>query len=342
MINHDPVKISLCIPTFNRAYYLEQTLRSIALQTKKPFEVIIIDNASTDITRSVVRKFHKFGFRYIKNKTNIGMIENWNKGLRLAKGTYISILHSDDLIAPTWIEYWQKTIARKKADFYTSSHVIIDKNNNPRLLNRYFSHETIISKPEVIKKLWSLGIPGPVLTGASLFSRKIIEKIGYFNPKFKTEADIPFSLAVCQNYSLFFSNQILFAYRHHDQQGFDAVTQTKNIDEQTRRFTNYFKILSNFYKKNYSINNEFRLFYTLPIFMTLSTTLLYVFLFRFKKFKNYYHMAKKFFPDLFANYHDYIFFIRVEVKTIKNIVMSQLEIRLHPKSFLWLKNLYNN
>jgi glycosyltransferase involved in cell wall biosynthesis len=131
-------KITICIPTFNRSDLLDQALQSVAMQTVKPYEVLIVDNASTDNTKDVVKKYEMYGFRYIENKTNVGMVENWNVGIRNARGDYISFLHNDDLIAPTWYKEWSDVISQHSARFYTSSIAIIDQFNKPDTRNFVF------------------------------------------------------------------------------------------------------------------------------------------------------------------------------------------------------------
>ncbi len=91
-------KISIIIPTYNRANYVEQTIESALAQDYENYEVIVSDNASTDSTTEVVNKYLKNDkFKYYKNETNIGMVKNWHKALYdYSTGDWFLILSDDD------------------------------------------------------------------------------------------------------------------------------------------------------------------------------------------------------------------------------------------------------
>lgn len=97
-------RITVCLPTYNRARYLVQCLGSILAQTFRDFEVIVSDNCSTDATPEVVGTFNDPRIRYVRNARNIGVFPNMNQCLDLARGEYVCILHDDDLYAPRFLE----------------------------------------------------------------------------------------------------------------------------------------------------------------------------------------------------------------------------------------------
>lgn len=90
--------MSVCIPTYNRAERLADAIRSILEQSFQDFELVIVDNHSTDHTEEVVASFHDERIRFIVNDWNIGAAANHNRCLLEAKGKYIKFLHSDDLL----------------------------------------------------------------------------------------------------------------------------------------------------------------------------------------------------------------------------------------------------
>ena len=95
--------VSICLPVFNGENYLAEALESILSQTYTNFEVIISDNASTDSTAAIVRRFaaddHRI--RQHRNDENIGGANNQNLTIDLARGTYIRMAAHDDVMAPT-------------------------------------------------------------------------------------------------------------------------------------------------------------------------------------------------------------------------------------------------
>jgi glycosyltransferase involved in cell wall biosynthesis len=90
-------KISVLLPSYNSAAFLDDAITSVLEQTFTDFELIIVDNCSTDSTEKVVAKYLKdTRIKYYKNDSNIGMIPNWNKCLEYASGEFIKYLMSDD------------------------------------------------------------------------------------------------------------------------------------------------------------------------------------------------------------------------------------------------------
>lgn len=78
-------KITIAIPTYNRAKLLTEAIESVLVQTYEDFELLISDNASTDETKNVVVSFKNPRIRYHRNKKNIGMMNNWNKCVTLCQ-----------------------------------------------------------------------------------------------------------------------------------------------------------------------------------------------------------------------------------------------------------------
>ena len=96
---HSP-RISVCVPTYNGAETLEESLAGLAAQTFSDFEVLIVDDCSTDATVDIARRWAANDGR-IKvhvNAQNRGLVGNWNRCIELASGTWIKFLFQDDLI----------------------------------------------------------------------------------------------------------------------------------------------------------------------------------------------------------------------------------------------------
>jgi len=98
-------KVSVLIPTFNYAHFLHETITSVLNQTFADYELIIVDNHSTDDTDKVVAKhLHDARVSYYKNEKNLGISGNLNACLRYAKGEYIKFLCADDKFHPQLLE----------------------------------------------------------------------------------------------------------------------------------------------------------------------------------------------------------------------------------------------
>lgn len=98
-------KVSVVIPTYNYAHFLDETVQSVLDQTYTDFELIIVDNCSTDNTAEVVQKYlTDKRVNYIVNEQNLGLVGNWNKCLELAQGEYVKFLCADDKFHPQLLE----------------------------------------------------------------------------------------------------------------------------------------------------------------------------------------------------------------------------------------------
>jgi len=97
-------QITVAIPVFNGEDYISLAIQCVLDQTFTDFELLIIDNCSTDNTVSVIKKFSDPRIRLHLNSTNLGMVGNWNKSVELATGEYIKFLSHDDLLDATCLE----------------------------------------------------------------------------------------------------------------------------------------------------------------------------------------------------------------------------------------------
>lgn len=95
----DP-SVSICVPTWNGARHLRASLESAFSQTYSDFELLLVDDGSTDGTLDVAAAFRDPRIRVHRNGHRLGIPGNWNHCLRLAQGRYVKFLFQDDLLAP--------------------------------------------------------------------------------------------------------------------------------------------------------------------------------------------------------------------------------------------------
>jgi len=96
--------VSVCIPSFNNGRFIDAAIRSVLGQTLGDFELIVVDDHSSDGTAVRVRTYSDARIRFIVNDANLGHEGNWNKALREARGRFIKILPGDDLLHPRCLE----------------------------------------------------------------------------------------------------------------------------------------------------------------------------------------------------------------------------------------------
>lgn len=107
MMENSPVEVSVIIPNYNYARFLQQRIESVLSQTYTDFEIILLDDASTDDSISVLNKYrdNKLVSHLEINSENTGSpFAQWQKGIALARGKYIWIAESDDAAEPLFLE----------------------------------------------------------------------------------------------------------------------------------------------------------------------------------------------------------------------------------------------
>src|SRR5690349_13181272 len=89
---------SVCIPNFNYAKYIGETVQSVLDQSFDDFEIVVADNASTDASVEVIERFQSPKITLIKNRYNIGFAPNLDRATESARGEHLILLSSDDLM----------------------------------------------------------------------------------------------------------------------------------------------------------------------------------------------------------------------------------------------------
>lgn len=99
-------KVSVVIPVYNTENYLAKTIDSVLTQTFKDFELLIIDNCSTDASPDIAQKYAQKDDRikFYRNDHNLGLIGNWNRAILLARGDYVKLLCADDILEPDHLQ----------------------------------------------------------------------------------------------------------------------------------------------------------------------------------------------------------------------------------------------
>lgn len=176
--------LSVCIPVYNGAEFISEAIDSVLNQDYTDFELLIIDNHSTDSTVEIVKKYNDSRIKLTVNTENIGLIPNWNKAVELAGGKYIKILPADDFIYPGCLSLQCAVLnndPEEKISMVCSRRNIVDSKGKV-LFNRGFSKKKIIvSGIEGINRNTRSG--GNIIGegGAIMFRKSIIQKTGLFN-----------------------------------------------------------------------------------------------------------------------------------------------------------------
>ena len=136
--------VSIITPSYNTAKFISETISSVLAQTYTNWEMIIVDDCSTDNTEEIVASVGDERIRFIKNDKNCGAAISRNRALCEAKGKWIAFLDSDDLWEPTKLEKQIQFMEKNDYHFSYTNYVEIDDDGKP--LNTMWTGPKKISK----------------------------------------------------------------------------------------------------------------------------------------------------------------------------------------------------
>jgi glycosyltransferase involved in cell wall biosynthesis len=201
-------RVSVIIPTYNRARLIGETIESVIRQTHQNLELIIIDDGSTDETWQVIRSFSDSRITYFKtnHSGSFGVVRNL--GIQKSTGDFIAFLDSDDIWEKGKIEK-QLSILREGKYAFCFTHIRLFGETNVvapdyktlqgKLLNLYLKEGHFAFYPSSL-----------------MFSRKALEKTGLLSEETKFGADAEFFVSLCHHFDGAFIAERLVNIRKHE------------------------------------------------------------------------------------------------------------------------------
>jgi glycosyltransferase involved in cell wall biosynthesis len=218
----DTPKVSVCIPVYNAGEYLRSAISSVLTQCFTDFELIIVDDCSTESTETIVAEFDDARLSFHRNSQNLGLVGNWNRCLELTRGEYITIFHQDDVMFPN-------NLNRQVAMLNETSTIGFVYPNIRR----------IDAAGQVIGGHWLPGLTQPeadtILPGEAIFEavaaygniipcpavvvrRECYERLGTFDARIPFATDLEMWMRIAANYDAGYLADPLVAHRVHPEQ----------------------------------------------------------------------------------------------------------------------------
>lgn len=200
--------VSIILPTYNRARLIGRSINSVLLQTFHDFELIVVDDASTDNSEDVIKELSDPRLRYIRHEMNRGGAAARNTGIQAAAGNFIGFQDSDD-------EWLPEKLAKQIQAFHTSSQetgvVYSGCNRIDGLKKTYIPSPGINPKRG---KLHSRLLAGNFITLPSLLVKKeCLEKVGVFDERLLRLHDWDLFIRIARHYDFAFIDEpLLISY----------------------------------------------------------------------------------------------------------------------------------
>jgi glycosyltransferase involved in cell wall biosynthesis len=221
-----PPLVSVCMPAYNAAPWIGKAIESALAQTWEDFELLIVDDGSSDATVEISSKYSDPRIRIEAGGRNIGAARNANRSIALSTGTYLKFLHADDTLAPSCVEEMVELALEddRIGLVFAPREILSEGDPDPRWTLRYANlHERFNSLDrsndgralftqlvnDGIKHNW-IGEPTSVL-----LSRRSLEQTGVFNARLYQIADLDLWLRTMLGFRIGFIDKPLSVYRHH-------------------------------------------------------------------------------------------------------------------------------
>jgi len=221
--------ISVVVPVHNGAQWIRQTLDSLFAQTYRHFEIILVDDASSDNLSEVLASFHEPRLQVVHLNTNVGVSAARNLGIEIAKGTYIAFCDADDLCQPQRF--------KQQLDFL-GQHTEIGLCGSAFICFDTQEHETIsnpVSDTEIRKSL----LQGNCFGLSTVMGRANVFKTNRFDEALSVAEDYDlWTRLVVAGVPLANLPESLIHYRWHPQQA--SRSKSKKLDQATRKIRSFY------------------------------------------------------------------------------------------------------
>jgi len=231
--NNKPL-VSVCIPVYNGADFIEFAINSVLEQDFSDYEVIIVDNKSTDNTLDIVRRYNDSRIVIFQNDSNIGMVPNWNRCIAYASGEYIKLLPADDFLYPGCLRSETDVLTKdkqKKISLVTARKNIINSRGKVLFSRGYAKREVQVDGCAAINRIIRKG-GGNLIgeAGVVMFRKEILLKTGPFNSELFYVLDIDLWFKMLTHGDLYVLPGVLGSFRISESSASITVVDTQKRD----------------------------------------------------------------------------------------------------------------
>ncbi|MDD5070156.1 MAG: glycosyltransferase [Candidatus Omnitrophica bacterium] len=216
MTNNLP-KVSVTIPAYNAEKYIAIAIESVLNQSFNDFELIIVDDCSTDKTEGIVKAFKDKRIKYRKNEKNLGPPGNFNRCIKHSQGEYVYIFHADDIMLKENLLRKVKSLDNSLSAAMIHSNIYsIDKDGRKSDDHWDFAYDKDTLEPgKVFFKRALFSMPAVVCVPSVMVRRSCYEKLGGFNERLSLACELDMWLRISLFFDVFYLAEPLVKYRYH-------------------------------------------------------------------------------------------------------------------------------
>ena len=208
--------LAVIMPTYNAEKYLKKAIESILRQTFTDFELIIVDDNSTDGSLNIVKSyFYEERIKLIVNKARTGLVRSLNIGLSKARGEYLARHDADDISVSNRFEEQVKFLSKHPEVGLVGTGIFIINEKSEIIGQDIY--------PENPKR--ALMERNVLCHGSVMFRKAAIDKVGMYNKSFKYSEDYELWLRIAKHYDIRNITRPLYAWRYHENSRYGFATQ---------------------------------------------------------------------------------------------------------------------
>ncbi|WP_286242688.1 glycosyltransferase family 2 protein [Methanobacterium ferruginis] len=235
MSGHNKPLVSVIIPTYNRADSIGESIISLLNQTYTNFEIIIVDDGSTDKTEGVIKKFKDNRIKYVKHEKNKGVAHALNTGIKESNGVFISFLGSDDEWLPQKLDKELKVFQHSNSKLGVVYSGLWQLRGDKKT---YMPSATFRKKEDNIHEEL---LNGNFVNGLSLVKKECFENVGVFDEKLPCLVDWELYIRISKYYHFKFVDEPLIV----------APISDDSISVNAAKLVNAHKLILEKHKKDF-------------------------------------------------------------------------------------------
>ena len=226
--------LSVCMPVYNGNKFLEEAIRSVLDQTFKDFELVIVDDCSTEDPAPILSRFKDPRIQFHRNTVRQGLVGNWNRCVELSRGQLVCVFHQDDVMLPENLQRKVEVLKQNPgvALVYSDARVVEEDLSvrhpgwfTPTLPNE----DKVFAGREFFEKM-ALG-DNLVCCPSAVFRRAAFEQLGKFDPQLPYTADWEMWLRLALQFDVAYLKEPLLLYRVHDRNETHRFKGLKELEQ---------------------------------------------------------------------------------------------------------------
>jgi amino acid adenylation domain-containing protein len=200
--------VSVIIPAYNSARFLTDAIESVLRQTYPVFEIVVVDDGSTDETKEICDRYPSIKYIY---QVNQGVAEARNTGTRMSRGEYLIYLDSDDCLLPRAVEIGVNCIKdRPEVGFVFGGYIFQTMNSD----GSYTNEEVYENQPKEANYTTLLAAKYKIQIASAIFRRFAVESVGGFDSSVAFVDCLRLYIQIARELPIYFHGQIVSLYRY--------------------------------------------------------------------------------------------------------------------------------